>query len=162
DPHRSASLRACATAGAHGRGVVQSPRLFTMPIAVRTLRLTCSEFYVDMRLTAVEARWLASADTPDGPSVGTGGTPLDALVEALEPFDGAIHELLACLPPDLAIGGPRGMSVGSLSTAQGHRMARGYRRPAAARNVFRRHHCLDDTDEVASVAWIVEPGLPHG
>jgi hypothetical protein len=52
-------------------------------VAVRTLRLTCSEFYVDARLTAVEGRWLASADTPDGPSMGTGGTPVDALMQAL-------------------------------------------------------------------------------
>jgi hypothetical protein len=73
-----------------------------MSVAVRTLRLTCSEFYVDARLTAVDGRWLASADTPDGPSMGTGDTPVDALIQAPEPFGGVIHELLACLPPDLA------------------------------------------------------------
>jgi hypothetical protein len=53
-------------------------------------------------LTAVEVRWLASADTPDGPSIGTGGTPVDAFMGALQLFDDVIHELLACLPPDLA------------------------------------------------------------
>ena len=73
-----------------------------MSIAVRTLRLTCSAFYVDARLTAVEGRWLASADTPDGPSIGTGDTPIDALMVALQPFEGVIDELLACLPPDLS------------------------------------------------------------
>jgi hypothetical protein len=56
---------------------------------------------VDARLTAVEGRWLASADTPDGSAMGMGGTPVDALVQALQPFEGAIDELLACLPPDL-------------------------------------------------------------
>ena len=73
-----------------------------MSIPVRTVRLTCSEFYVDARLTEVEGRWLASADTPDGPSMGTGDDPVDALMVALQPFKGVIDELLACLPPDLA------------------------------------------------------------
>jgi hypothetical protein len=41
-------------------------------VSVRTLRLTCSEFYVDARLTEVEGRWLAS---------------VDALMEALQPFE---------------------------------------------------------------------------
>jgi len=57
-------------------------------VAVRTLRLSYSEFYVDARLTEVQGRWLASADTPDDPSVGTGDTPVDALMEALRPFEG--------------------------------------------------------------------------
>lgn len=72
-----------------------------MTVSVRTVRLTCSEFYVDARLT-VEGRWLASADTPDGPSMGTGDTPVDALLEALQPFEGMVNELIACLPPDLS------------------------------------------------------------
>jgi hypothetical protein len=72
-----------------------------MPVAVRTVRLTCSEFYVDARLTSVEGRWLAAADTPDRPSMGTGETPVDALMQALQPFEGVIDELLACLPPDV-------------------------------------------------------------
>jgi hypothetical protein len=71
-------------------------------VSVRTLRLTCSEFYVDARLAALEGRWLASADTPDGPSTGTGDTPVDALMQALQPFEGVFDELIACLPPDLA------------------------------------------------------------
>lgn len=75
-----------------------------MTVSVRTLRLTCSEFYFDARLTAVDGRWLASADTPDGPSIGTGDTPVDALWEALQPFEGMVDELLACLPSELAEG----------------------------------------------------------
>ena len=39
------------------------------------LRLSCTEFWVDVRLAAMNARWLASADTPDGPSLGLGWTP---------------------------------------------------------------------------------------
>ena len=72
-----------------------------MTVSVRTVRLTGSQFYVDARLTEVERRWLASADTRDGPNVGIGATPVDALEVALEPFEGVIEELLACLPPDL-------------------------------------------------------------
>jgi hypothetical protein len=76
--------------------------VLVVALSVRTIRLTCSEFYVDARLTAVEGRWLASADAPDGPSIGTGDTPVGALMQALQPFEGVIDELLACLPPDLA------------------------------------------------------------
>jgi hypothetical protein len=45
-----------------------------------TLRLTCSGFWVDVRLREINGRWIASAETPDGPSLGLG---LDA-VEAVE------------------------------------------------------------------------------
>ena len=41
----------------------------TKTVSVRTLRMTCSEFYVDARLIAVEGRWLASTDTPEGPNM---------------------------------------------------------------------------------------------
>jgi len=58
---------------------------------------------VDARLTAVEGRWLASADTPDGPSMGTGDSPVNALIEGLQPFEGVIEELLACLPSNLPV-----------------------------------------------------------
>lgn len=33
-------------------------------------------------------RWIASADTPDGPSLGLGDLALDAIAEALAPFEG--------------------------------------------------------------------------
>jgi hypothetical protein len=61
---------------------------------VHLLRLTCAEFYVDVRLTKVAHVWLASASTPDGPSLGWGDHSIQALVMALEPFDGAIDQLL--------------------------------------------------------------------
>jgi hypothetical protein len=59
------------------------------------LRLHCSLFYVDVRLREFNGRWLASADTPDGPTLGYGMSPVGALWAALEPFDGVIEELLA-------------------------------------------------------------------
>lgn len=69
--------------------------------AVRSFRLHYQHVWVDVRLYEVDGRWLASADTPDGPSLRTGWTPLAALTEALEPFDGVIPELLKTAPPDL-------------------------------------------------------------
>jgi len=66
------------------------------------MRLVCSDFCVDVRLMQLNGRWLASADTPAGPSLGAAWFPLDALQAALEPFDGAVDELLAAVPPDLA------------------------------------------------------------
>jgi hypothetical protein len=64
---------------------------------LRTLRLTFATFWVDVRLTHIDGHWVASADTPDGPSLGLGWQPLEALGEALESFDGVVDELLrAC------------------------------------------------------------------
>ncbi len=68
---------------------------------VRTMRLACSGFSTDVRLTQLHGRWVASADTPDGPSLGMGWFPVDALEEALEPFDGFVEELMATVPEDL-------------------------------------------------------------
>jgi len=65
---------------------------------LRTLQLSCATCWVDVRLTHIEGRWLASADTPDGPSLGLGWQPLEALGAALQPFDGAVDELLESLP----------------------------------------------------------------
>ena len=58
------------------------------------LRLTCTAFHADVRVSKVGDRWLASADTPDGPSLGWGDHSVQAIMMALEPFDGAIEELL--------------------------------------------------------------------
>lgn len=72
------------------------------------LRLHCSEFSVDVRLREFNGRWLASADTPYGPHLGWGMSPLGALWMALEPFDGVIDELLATVSDEVigALGGP--------------------------------------------------------
>ena len=68
---------------------------------VQTMRLVCSEHWADVRLTQLRGRWLASADTPDGPSLGLGWFPVDALEAALEPFEGIVDELLTTVPEDL-------------------------------------------------------------
>jgi hypothetical protein len=77
---------------------------------VHTLRLTCDRhrFWVEVRVVAINGRWIASADTRDGPSLGLAFTPRRALVLALEPFDGVIPELLATAPPELLDHGAMG------------------------------------------------------
>ena len=47
----------------------------------------------------INGHWLASADTPDGPSLGLGSEAIEAIADALEPFDGVADELLASVPP---------------------------------------------------------------
>jgi hypothetical protein len=66
--------------------------------AVVEFRLVARSFWVDMRLRDFNGRWIASADTSDGPSVGLGMTAHEALINALQPFEGAIEELLTTLP----------------------------------------------------------------
>jgi hypothetical protein len=56
------------------------------------------------RLVRLRGRWLASADTPDGPSPGYGETPFAALWMALTPYDGVIDELLTTVPDDTLSG----------------------------------------------------------
>ena len=68
---------------------------------IRTMRLVCPECWTDVRVRQIRGRWLASADTPDGPSLGLGWFPLDALTAALAPFDGYVEDLLATVPDDL-------------------------------------------------------------
>jgi hypothetical protein len=73
-------------------------------------RLSCDrhDFWVDVRVAGLNGGWIASADTPDGPSLGLAFTPRRALMLALEPFDGVIHELLATAPPELLDHGATG------------------------------------------------------
>ena len=65
---------------------------------MRRVQLSCSTFWVDVRLIGIDGRWVASADTPEGPSLGLGWFPLDAIAEALAPFDGIVDELLESVP----------------------------------------------------------------
>jgi hypothetical protein len=44
-------------------------------VVVVKMRLYCPEFWVDMRVTEFDGAWLASADTPDGPTLGREGRP---------------------------------------------------------------------------------------
>ena len=63
-------------------------------------RLQCDAFWVDVRLLEVNGRWIASADTVDGPTLGLGTDAFAALWQALEPFAGVMADLLASLPAD--------------------------------------------------------------
>ena len=62
------------------------------------MRLTSSVFWVDVRLLEINGRWIASADTHEGPSLGTGDVAIDAIHMALAPFDGIVDELIASIP----------------------------------------------------------------
>jgi hypothetical protein len=77
---------------------------------VHTLRLSCDRhsLWVEVRVAVINGRWVASADTPDGPSLGLAFTPRRALVLALRPFDSVIPELLATAPPELLDHGAMG------------------------------------------------------
>ena len=77
---------------------------------MHTVRLSCErhELWVDVRVAGLNGRWIASADAPEGPSLGLGFTPRRALVLALQPFEGIISELLATAPPELLEHGAMG------------------------------------------------------
>ena len=65
---------------------------------VIVLRLSCSSFWVDVRLREINGRWIASTDTPNGPSLGLGKGAVEAIEHSLEPFDGIVDELMESLP----------------------------------------------------------------
>jgi hypothetical protein len=65
---------------------------------VTLLRLYCSTFWVEVRLREINGRWIASADTPGGPSLGLGKGAVEAIEHALEPYADIAEELLASLP----------------------------------------------------------------
>ena len=67
---------------------------------VRYLHLESSLFSVDVRLASVSGTWLASADTPDGPSLGLGRLPEEALAHALRSFVGVVDELMETVPDE--------------------------------------------------------------
>lgn len=72
------------------------------------LRLSGPAFWVDVRVAGMNGRWIASADTLDGATLGLGWTPRQALMRALEPYDGVIEELLATAPDELLEHGASG------------------------------------------------------
>jgi hypothetical protein len=63
------------------------------------LWLSCSSFWVDVRLWELNGRWIASADTPDGASLGLGKGAIEAVEHALEPNEGPDNRW--CQAPDL-------------------------------------------------------------
>ena len=69
-------------------------------IRLHRLQLTCASFWVDVRLMQADGKWLASADTPNGPSIGLGRIPEEALARALEPFEGVADQLLSTVPDE--------------------------------------------------------------
>jgi hypothetical protein len=66
-----------------------------------SFRLVASDFWVDVRLRQIRGRWIASADTRDGPSVGVSWFPEDALRAALQPFHGMVDDLMRSAPAEL-------------------------------------------------------------
>ena len=67
---------------------------------VQTYQLHSAAFWVDVRLVEIDGRWIASADTVDGPTLGCGTDAFAALWQALAPFDEVVGDLLASLPAD--------------------------------------------------------------
>jgi hypothetical protein len=65
---------------------------------LQSLRLACGAFHVTLRIREFNGRWIASADTSEGPSLGCGDSAFQAIWLALAPFGGAVGELLAALP----------------------------------------------------------------
>lgn len=64
----------------------------------REIRLWSSVIWVDIRIARFAGVWLASADTWEGPSLGLGRLPEEALQRALEPFGDVVDELMASVP----------------------------------------------------------------
>lgn len=79
------------------------------------MRLCCSAFCVDVRLRRLNRRWLASARSQRGLTLGWGRTPFAALWMALEPFGDMIGELLATVPQDVALGSSVRRTAGAVS-----------------------------------------------
>lgn len=61
------------------------------------MRLAGPGISVAVRVLEVRGRWIASADTVDGPSLGLGFAADEAIERALRPFEGKAAELLASL-----------------------------------------------------------------
>jgi hypothetical protein len=59
---------------------------------LRRTRLVARDLSVDVRWFRHNGRWIASADTPGGPSLGMGWTAREALTAALQPLDGVVIE----------------------------------------------------------------------
>jgi hypothetical protein len=72
-------------------------RLRRYTYAVIVLRLSCATVWVDVRLREIGGRWIASADTPEGPSLGLGNGAVEAIEAALQPFEGIVDDLMASL-----------------------------------------------------------------
>jgi len=65
---------------------------------VQSVQLHADDGQVEVRLVELNGRWLASADAPDGPTLGYGRTSFEALWNALTPYEPVIGDLLATMP----------------------------------------------------------------
>ena len=63
--------------------------------AAITRLLVCSTFWVPHAEN--QRCWIASADTPDGPSLGLGKGAIEAVEHAPEPFERIVDELMESL-----------------------------------------------------------------
>ena len=61
-------------------------------------RLHSSAFWVDVRLLEINGRWIASADTPDGPSLRLGRAGNGGHRKGTAAIPGIADELLASVP----------------------------------------------------------------
>jgi hypothetical protein len=64
---------------------------------MQCFRLRSPGTWVDVCLYSANGRWIATADTGSGRTLGTGETSLEALWGALHPFPDEIGDLLASL-----------------------------------------------------------------
>jgi hypothetical protein len=62
-----------------------------------SFRLVTPDFWVDVRLAHIDGR-IASADTPDGPSLGLGYLPTEAPEQSLALVEGALDDLMRAAP----------------------------------------------------------------
>ena len=77
------------------------PGVPAMGVVVVKMRLECPQVSVDVRVIEFHGRWLASAFTPNGPTVGRGASALAAVIDALKPFDGYVEDLIRSGPREL-------------------------------------------------------------
>lgn len=84
---------------AGGAGPIPTPGAVRVvdTLSVERIRLYCRLFWVDVRVRRFGDVWIVSADTPDGPTLGTGVNRGDALYEALECFADVRSELIGTI-----------------------------------------------------------------
>ena len=97
DPHHDRSTVRFDHPGPAADGREAAPRQ-GWQMRTREIRLWSSVIWVDIRIARFAGVWLASADTWEGPSLGLGRLPEEALQRALEPFGDVVDELMASVP----------------------------------------------------------------
>ncbi|HEX6139577.1 MAG TPA: hypothetical protein VF013_03835 [Candidatus Limnocylindria bacterium] len=67
------------------------------PIERRSVTVDVRGRAVEVRLTRVQGRWLASAQTLEGPTLGRDHSPFLAVSQALEPLGGQLMDVLGAM-----------------------------------------------------------------